>query len=396
MKNQQVKERREKKRRGIIIAALLIAAIIVTLLMVYILSGDKHTDELLLDDQTPVEDKSADIYSETEDNEIIFSINGIAVPMPVFRYYLYSSFSRLENKYTTNELNFSTMLAEEITLGQYVIKNSIDGVRFNMIVQELAQDLKIDRVMAETEINDYIINTIMEAFAGDEDAFREQLGMMGTTLESFRDIMISQSLGSQVFEYYFGESWVSKVDPSEYYDQFVTVSDILIYTVTDDPNPLTGERMQKPFDDEIILQRRALTETILGRLKAGEDFFQLLDEFGEDPSVMLENNPEQRHTFQRNERIYEFSVAAFSTDVGEYSDIVETPHGYYIIYRLPLDTGTVAEAVKTQMFRSDLFNLMLDDISKDYTFEPTALYEDASLDNWYKEYKEKNFQAFGS
>jgi len=294
----------------------------------------------------------------------------------------------------TNELDFSVSMGEDLTLGQYVLKNSIDAVKFNMAVEKLAEELSIDRAMTEAGVDEYLTATVAGAFGGEEDAFREQLSLMGTTLESFRELMISQSLGSQAFSHYFGEAWVASVDPSEYYDQFATVSNILFFTVSDEIDGLTGERMQTPLSDAEIENKRALADAVLERLNMGEDFFDLLGEYGEDPSVMPDNNPEQKHTFQGNDRIYNYSLAAFSTEAGEYSDVVETPHGFYIIYRLPLDTGTVAEVVKSQVFRSNLFSAMLDELSISYEFEATPLFENSSLENWYREYKGKNFQTF--
>ena len=395
MKIEQANKKPALKTRGVIIIILLIAAVgILTFFAVWSFGRNKPAGETETgndDPDTPHTNQLTVMQNEIESDETIFSINGNSIPMSVFRYYLFDSFSRLESRYTTNELNFNVIMDADMTLGQYVIKNSVDGVKFNMAVKKLAEELNIDNAKAEADVDEYLTATINGAFGGDEDAFREQLALMGTTLESFRNIMISQSLGSQTFEHYFGESWILSLDPSVYYDQFATASDILLYTVNDDVDGLTGERVQTPLSDAEIAQKRDLAEIILQRLNSGEDFFELLNEYGEDPSVMLENNPEQRHTFQRNDRIYEFSVAAFSTEVGEYSNIVETSHGYYIIYKLPLDTETVTETVKTQAFRSNLFNTMLDSLSRDYEIEFTELYESSSLDNWYREYKAKNY-----
>jgi parvulin-like peptidyl-prolyl isomerase len=395
MKNQKVNEKPKAMKRSFYITIILVLVIgISTVLAVWFTNRDKPVEESGIDDDTTVPSEQPSIMpNEISPDEILFTINGKAISMSVFSYYLYDSFSRLENRYSTNELNFDIIMGEEMTLGQYVIKNSIDGVKFSMAAEKIAEELNIDRAKTEAEVDEYLAATIKDAFGESEDAFREQLSLMGTTLESFRDIMISQRLGSQVFEQYYGEAWALSVDPSEYYDQFATASDILLFTVANEIDGLTGERVQTPLSDDEVSQKRALAETILERLNAGEDFYTLLNEYGEDPSVMLENNPEQQHTFQRSDRIYDFYVAAFATQPGQYSDIVETSHGYYIIYRLPLDTDAVAEAVKTQAFRSNLFNIILDEYSKDYKVELSAVYESSSLENWYREYKGKNIQA---
>lgn len=402
MKNQKADNKQPPKKRSIIITILVVAIVgLFLIFIIWLFAGNKPAGEIMSETGTGTENVTASptnqatvFQNEIAPEEILFSINKKPIPMSVFCYYLYDSFSRLESKYMTNELNFNTDMGEGMNLGQYVIKNSVDGVKFNMALEKLAEELVIDKAQSEATVDEYLTSTIKNAFSGNEDSFREQLALMGTTLESFRDIMISQSLGSQIFEHYYGETWVASVDPSEYYDKFVTASDILLLTVKDEANEMTGEITQTPLSDEEIAQKRELAETILERLKAGEDYYGLLNQYGEDTGVKLENNPEQRYTFQRNGMTYDFANTAFSTEVGEYSDIVEASYGYYIIFRLPLDTEKVVETVKTQEFRSSLFNNKLDDVSKDYTFEPTTLFENASLDNWYREYKSKNYQTF--
>ena len=393
MNNIQIDKKLTFKKRAVLISVLIIATVgTFVFFMVWIKGANKPMKTAVPDDiETPSTKQLTILQDEIDSSEIIFSINGKQIPMSMFRYYLFDSFSRLESRYMTKELNLNAMLDAEMTLGQYVIKNSVDGVKFNIAVEKLAEELNINKSKTESGVDEYLTNTIVGAFGGNEVAFREQLALMGTTLESFREIMTFQSLGGQVFEQFYGEQWASTADPSEYYDLFATASDILFYTVNDEVDGLTGERVQTPLSDAEIEKKRALAEDVLERLEAGEDFFGLLNEFGEDPSVMPDNNPKQRHTFQRNDRIYEFSVAAFSTETGNYSDIVVTSHGFYIIYKLPLDTETVAETITTQAFRSNLFNTMLDSLSKDYTIESTELYDNSSLDNWYREYKAKNF-----
>ena len=394
MKKQQEHKKHTPGNRILLIVILLAVGIGILICFAVWNSAKKEPGEepMPATIETMPTDKPTFSGSEISPDGIIFSINGKPIPMSVFRYYLYDSFSRLESMFMTNELNFNTVMGEGVTQSQYVINNSVDSVKFSMVVENLAEELNLNKSQAEAEVDEYLTTTIVEAFGGDEASFRSQLALMGTTLESFRDIMISQSLGSQAFQHYYGENWTLTVEPSTYYDMFVTVSDILLFTVKEEINELTGEISQTPLSAAEIRQKRELAETILERLNAGEDFFGLLAEYGEDPGVMTENNPEQQYTIQSSDRIYEFSTAAFSTDIGGYSDIIETSHGYYIIHRLSLDTGAVAEIVKTQGFRNSLFNLMLSDLSRDFSFEPTLQFESTPLETWYKEYKENNYQ----
>ena len=326
--------------------------------------------------------------------DTLFYINGKPIPSSVFYYHLYNSFIQLENMAMTNNLDFNTDMGEGMTLGQYAISNSIDIVKFGMAMNALADEIGIDMARAEAEVDMYLASTLEEAFLGDEGLFREQLAVMGTTLESFRGIMITQSLGGMVFDHYYGETGAITVSPPDYYSQFVTATAILLLTVNSEYNQLTGEMDQTPLSSEEAEQKHALAEAILKQLDEGADFFELLNEHGEDPGVMVENNPGQRYTFQGSEMPFDFSIAAFSLEVGEHSGIVETAYGLNIIYRLPLDTDAVDATVESQAFRNGLFNLMLDGLTREYEFVPTTLYDNSSLDTWYREYKDKNYQTF--
>lgn len=394
MKKQQ-KKPRSGRRRIFIPALLASAAGVLALLALWIFVWSKPAESTPPDAPAAApSDQPGVAQNEIAPEEILFSINDKPIPMSLFCYYLYDSFVRLESMFKTGELNFSTDMGAGMTLGQYVIKNAVDGVKFSMVTETLAEELKLDRAKTEAEVDEYLTKTVKETFAGDEASFRDQLAMMGTTTDSFREILISQRLGNQIFDRYYGANGTEKIDPTEYYDRFVTASAILLLTVGDELDESTGQMTQRPLSDTDIAQKRALAETILERLDEGENFYALLNECGEDPGLKLENNPEQCYTFQKNEKAYEFANAAFSMDVGTYSGIVETPHGFYIISRLPLDTEKVDETVKTQEFRSGLFNSMLDSKSKDYLFEPTPLFVNAPLETWYKEFKAKNYQQY--
>ena len=324
-------------------------------------------------------------------DEILFTINGKPIPMSIFGYFLYHTFSRMESMFMTDDLDFYATMSEGMSVGQYVLGNAVDSLRYNIAAEALAEESEgYDRAKTEADADAQVASIIADSFDGDENSFRYELALMGTTLESYRDITISQILGNQVFEQYYGDAWVAFVDPADYYDQFVTTTNILLLTVDSVYDEVTGEMIDTPLSDEVIAQKRALADTILEELNAGGDFFELLNLYGEDPSLSIDSNPGQRYTFQEGEMVYDYSSVAFAMEVGEYSGIIESSYGFYIIYKLPLDTVAVGEAVVTDEFRYNLFNSMLDDLSYDYTYESTSLFDTASLDIWYSEYKEKN------
>lgn len=76
-------------------------------------------------------------------------------------------------------------------------------------------------------------------------------------------------------------------------------------------------------------QIRKKMEGILGRARAGEDFAALATEFTEDPGS--KENGGLYENFSRGVMVRPFEIAAFTTPVGEISDIVETRYGYHIL-----------------------------------------------------------------
>jgi|GEM_PF-6473242 len=386
MENQELNKKKGSKKRIllIILIAILLFLIVGVVLFFTVPSLFKGGPVSAPGDSTIFE-------NEIAPDEIIFDVDGESIQMSEFCYYLYDTLGKMESKFMTSELDFSIDMGEGMALGEYVMKNSVDGVRFSRAVERLAKELNLDRTKVETEVDEYLATTTKDSFMGDQAAFSEQLALMGTTLKSFRQILICQRLGSQVFEHYYGETGKEKVDPAEYYERFATFSNILLLTTKSGTDVQTGQEAQLPLTEEEIAQKRTLADAILEQLKSGSDFYKLLNQYGEDIGVKSENSPKQNYTFQKNEMNYELSKTVFATEPGKYSEIVKASYGFYIVYRLPLDKEAVDEAVKTPAFRYALFNEMLEESSKEDNFTPSLLFQNARLTDWYKEYKAKNY-----
>lgn len=69
----------------------------------------------------------------------------------------------------------------------------------------------------------------------------------------------------------------------------------------------------------------------LGRLRAGESWEKLVEEFTDEPGGAARGGDLGK--FDRSRMVEAFSKAAFSLKPGEVSEIIETPFGFHIIQR---------------------------------------------------------------
>ncbi len=78
-------------------------------------------------------------------------------------------------------------------------------------------------------------------------------------------------------------------------------------------------------------QARAVAEQVLQRAKAGDDFARLAIEFSDEPGAGGRGGSLGR--FGHGQMVPAFEAAAFKLEIGQISDIVESPFGFHIIQR---------------------------------------------------------------
>jgi len=164
--------------------------------------------------------------------------------------------------------------------------------------------------VSDQELDQEIKKIIDENFQGDEDNLQMALDYYGITMASFRDDARLNLLVRKIA--------LSKIDPSE-----------------EDIRQFFEQNSQLFGQQERVEARHILVETedeaieLVALLRAGEDFAKLASEHSLDPS----NKDDAGYLgfFTRGMMVEEFDKAAFSLEVGVYSDPVQTIYGFHII-----------------------------------------------------------------
>ena len=127
-------------------------------------------------------------------------------------------------------------------------------------------------------------------------------------------------------------------------------------------------------------------EDVLAKVEAGEDFFKLVEEYGEDPGMV--NNPDGYY-FTDGQMVEPFYQGALALKEGETSGLVETDYGYHIIKRLPMEDAYIEENLMSFVTQEDYDTFMekVDEVAGAMEIQQGGAYDSISLENTLKENK---------
>lgn len=118
---------------------------------------------------------------------------------------------------------------------------------------------------------------------------------------------------------------------------------------------------------------RAKVDTIMAKLKAGEDFAELAKEYSDDTGTKDKGG--DLGFFERRMMVQQFDEAAFNLEPGQISDVVETQFGYHIIKLLERgemptfeqDKDNLKNILKRLRYQ-DIYNDYISELKKEYNF----------------------------
>lgn len=254
-----------------------------------------------------------------DDNEVMFIIGGHPITFDEYRFIVMG-----EKIYRDNGDN--SYWNEET---EKDIKDSVLST-FKMLA---ATKLYADKNNVVLEDSDFaMIDDHFSSFVTQlgEDGFENLLNQNYVSKDTYRDFLEYDLYTMKLTDIVE----VPEEDILNYANEnYVHVQHILIGTIDQE----TGAK----YEADKLAEKQKLADEIAAKAKNGEDFYSLVEEYGEDPG--MENNPDG-YTFTFGEMVPEFEAKSFELAVGEISDPVETSYGYHIIKKLPLDISAESSA----------------------------------------------------
>ena len=200
--------------------------------------------------------------------------------------------------------------------------NRIEPLKKGTAVQIRQSILSLSRMIARNKI---LLNAASEQNVhysqlnrwGGPDRFEENLEKEGMNMESVRETIKEGLIIEAYMNHVVPDSslTISDEEIMQYYDnKSVAVRHILLLT-----------QGKSDVEKKQIYQKM---EEILKEARSGKDFAELAKTYSEDPGSKDKGG---YYEFGPGQMVPEFEKAAFSTPIGEISDIIETQYGYHII-----------------------------------------------------------------
>lgn len=207
--------------------------------------------------------------------------------------------------------------------------------------EEMAAQNGIALTDDERQMVEDTVQSLVDQVGGDE-AFQQLLDAQYMTRQVYTNLLMSNQLQAKVIRQLYGDQIRDEVAQN-----YVHAQHILIQFADETADSSASGSASASAADSAAAdhsEELARAEEVLARIEAGESFDDLMAEYNEDPG-----EPAEGYTFTTGEMVQEFEDAAFALEEGEVSGIVETPYGYHIIKRLPLDEDYVEENLPNMM-----------------------------------------------
>lgn len=297
--------------------------------------------------------------SGAKNDKVVASVNDKNITVSEYTQALKLNKGAIESMYGTS------IWDTEIEKGKKYSEFFKDSVLEQMINTEvLYQQAKKDNLLPSKEEVDKQFKEFQKE-AKENKTYEENMKKLGITDE---DIKKEQEIGIAIQNYKDNFSKTTKIsdeemkkyyddNKSEFYEDKVQASHILIKTVDDNGKELSDKKQE---------EAKKKAEDILKKVKSGEEFAKLAKEYSEDGSA---SNGGDLGFFTKGEMVPEFETAAWGLKPGEVSELVKTQYGYHIIkvtdkLDKQLSFDDVKDTIKNNLL-SEKFNTTVEKLVKE-------------------------------
>lgn len=260
--------------------------------------------------------------TETGPNSVAVTVNGVGITEGEIDKVLEPQFAAMAKQAqdrSPEQMEQMKNVFKQQALERMIIERLIDekARQANMVATEEELDSRIKEIAS------------MQRPPMSVEDFRKKLEDLGENFDQVKQ-QIQKGL---LFQKLMGAQFADKVnvtieDANQFYQENrrryeepeqVKASHILIKTDISDPNT---------DPNEVKAKAKAKTEGLLEQIKAGADFAELAKANSGCPSS---ESGGDLGFFSRGRMVPAFETAAFALEVGQVSDVVESPFGYHII-----------------------------------------------------------------
>ncbi len=254
----------------------------------------------------------APIKGDASDLNIVAKASGNPIFLEEVKYFVHNFKHDIEKKYGEDffeKEEYRVLLTEKTE--QAMLKNAA----FLSLCDEYGIDIN-DKETKEYAA-DYI-NNFAEQLGGEEE-YKSQLVENGMTDHLLRHLISIEASEEKLRQAMLSSAAIDGSDDKAreiiYSDDFIRTLHILI----------------RNDEGDSIEENRKKAENVLAKLDAGEPFNRMIGRNSEDIYMTTTDG----YYFMRGEYEKAYEDAAFALDENEYSEVVESEDGFYIILRLP-------------------------------------------------------------
>ncbi len=286
--------------------------------------------------------------------EYLFKINGIPVTLEEFRYPYLNIKKMMDNGddtlWTDAAAEESRLTDEDVAI---LANDALTYVKQTTAYQLMAVKYNLPLTEEEQTTIDQNVQSTIDTMnvEGSENAYEQALVESYYTDSLYRYTLSLYTIANKLFNHlYFDENAPLALTPEEMLqvlteNGYVRTQQILI-KFPDEPTEGTDEEKAAAVEAGKVAAK-AEAEAVLERVNNGEDFMALVEECNDDPGMSTYG--EHGYYFTSGTMVQAYEDASFALAEGEVSGLVETPYGYHIIKRMPLEADYISENAYTYL-----------------------------------------------